>query len=191
VLLSLVAPPAARSAAFLTAWAAVAAAQMLRRQFDVGVAIKWPNDLLVGEKKIGGVLVEVRRAQVVGVGLNLNQTAEDFPPDARLPPTSLFLEQNVEADRAEVAGALLQRMDELYDESLERGQAVLFESWAILAETFESELVRAVARRTEVVGRVVSVRPDCGAVIERLGGGHSTIPAEELLRIERVGKQTG
>jgi hypothetical protein len=80
-------------------------------------------------------------------------------------------------------------MDELYDECIERGEAALFESWAILAETFESDPVRAVARRTEVVGRVVSVRPDSGAVIERLGGGFTTIPAEELLRIERLGTQ--
>lgn len=73
---------------------------------SVRIQVKWPNDLLVGGRKVGGILCErVRDAALVGIGLNLNHRPEELP--AVTPPaTSLRIECGHALDRGEVlAGA--------------------------------------------------------------------------------------
>ncbi len=74
----------------------------------LGVAecrLKWPNDLVVGRRKLGGILCEsVYRNErpafaLIGIGLNLNQAEEDFPPELRLLATSVRLVTGKESDR--------------------------------------------------------------------------------------------
>jgi len=81
LLLSVVlAPPAElRRPSILTAWAAVGLAKAIEELGEgVRPVIKWPNDILIGSKKICGILIEQRRTTVVGIGLNLSQTTDDF-----------------------------------------------------------------------------------------------------------------
>jgi BirA family biotin operon repressor/biotin-[acetyl-CoA-carboxylase] ligase len=77
----------------------VACREVLFDQFKVEAGIKWPNDLYVGERKVAGILCEsvlaeagqnVGPAVVAGVGLNVNSTLEDFPPELRPLATTLF-----------------------------------------------------------------------------------------------------
>jgi BirA family biotin operon repressor/biotin-[acetyl-CoA-carboxylase] ligase len=72
-------PPALRRAAILTAWAAVSVCETILALADVGAAIKWPNDVLIDDKKVCGILSEGGQQYViVGIGLNVNQSADDF-----------------------------------------------------------------------------------------------------------------
>jgi BirA family biotin operon repressor/biotin-[acetyl-CoA-carboxylase] ligase len=71
--------------------AVCAAAEELRPEIECGV--KWPNDILIDGRKLAGVLVEARPQDgwaVVGVGLNLSISAEEFPPDLRATAVSIF-----------------------------------------------------------------------------------------------------
>jgi BirA family biotin operon repressor/biotin-[acetyl-CoA-carboxylase] ligase len=79
----------------------------------VQAALKWPNDLMVGERKLGGILTEAEPPSfvVVGLGLNVNQTS--FDPE--LTATSIALEQGLRLDRADLAAATLQRFQEALD----------------------------------------------------------------------------
>src|SRR5207248_4251586 len=76
---------------------------------------KWPNDLLVGDRKLGGILAEGRvqggrlEHVVVGLGLNLTQGAEDFPPDLRSAATSV-LSAGGRADASGLLAAYLRRL---------------------------------------------------------------------------------
>ena len=74
------------------------------------VSIKWPNDVLVGDKKICGILAEAQIPDylVVGVGININQ--EKFPKDLRRPATSLSLELNKEVSVDEFKEELIKRI---------------------------------------------------------------------------------
>ena len=80
--------------------------------------LKWPNDLLLGEKKFCGILTEMHseatrvRDVVVGVGLNVNQ--KTFPTEIDQPATSLLLESGTQCSRVELAGALLKSLDREY-----------------------------------------------------------------------------
>lgn len=80
--------------------------------------LRWPNDLLLGEKKFCGILTEMNaevtrvRYAVVGIGMNVNQ--EKFPADLRPLATSLRLEAGQEWSRVALAGALLKSLDREY-----------------------------------------------------------------------------
>lgn len=174
---------------FLTAWSAVAVAEQLRADFGVDVRIKWPNDLLVNGRKLCGILVERRHGTVVGIGLNVSIRADEFPADVRLPATSLALETFGPIDRTELAARLLGRLDQLYGVALMSGPQAIWERWTPLAENLGDGPIVAVARRTEIVGRLLDLRPDVGARVLREDGSVARIPPEELVRIERPEKQ--
>lgn len=77
------------------------------------VGLKWPNDLCVGERKLGGILCEATwegarsGAVVAGVGLNIQQSAEEFPPEIRGSATSLAIEARGPVARLEIADRVI------------------------------------------------------------------------------------
>jgi BirA family transcriptional regulator, biotin operon repressor / biotin---[acetyl-CoA-carboxylase] ligase len=78
--------------------------------------IKFPNDLLLGGKKVAGILAESSDGRVVvGIGVNVNQTADELPADAQTEPTSLQLERGEPVDRAELLAAILLHVERAYD----------------------------------------------------------------------------
>ena len=99
--------------------AGVALVEAVRRVADVDAVLKWPNDLLVGGRKCGGVLVEVHDgAAVVGIGVNTSLTAAELPvPTA----TSLTLAGAAAADRDPLLRALLRRLADHYRQWLAAG----------------------------------------------------------------------
>ena len=87
--------PAARLP--LLAFAAgLAASSAIRKTTDLIIDVRWPNDLLIGPRKTGGILVEAKTESgsvayaVVGIGINVHE--REFPPDLATPATSLDLE---------------------------------------------------------------------------------------------------
>jgi BirA family biotin operon repressor/biotin-[acetyl-CoA-carboxylase] ligase len=141
-------PPA--RAPELTLVASLAVCDTLR-QAGVDAGIKWPNDLLASGKKIAGILTELAtdpdRVQwvVVGVGVNVNSRAEDFPPELRGEATSVAIERGGPAPRALFAAACLTSLEEWLDRHAEHG--------------FE-EVRRAWKERSFTLGRRVLVRTD-------------------------------
>jgi BirA family transcriptional regulator, biotin operon repressor / biotin---[acetyl-CoA-carboxylase] ligase len=92
--------------------AGLAAATPLAAMSEVDVRLKWPNDVLVGERKLGGILTEVvGTGVVVGVGLNVSLRADELPvPTA----TSLALEGSAVIDREPVLRAVLRELERRY-----------------------------------------------------------------------------
>ena len=79
-------------------------------------AIKFPNDVLLGGKKVAGILAESSEGRVVlGIGVNANQTADQLPTDAQTEPTSLRLELGEPVDRTELLAAILRHVERAYD----------------------------------------------------------------------------
>ncbi len=81
----------------------------------VHTKVRWPNDLVIGPKKVGGILTELIRAPdgklipVVGIGINLNQSS--FPDELALIATSLKLEQDGERSATDTAAGILKRIE--------------------------------------------------------------------------------
>jgi BirA family biotin operon repressor/biotin-[acetyl-CoA-carboxylase] ligase len=99
----------------LVAGDAVAAA--LRAETDVPAELSHPNDVLVEGCKLAGILPEASTGQVVlGIGVNVNQTAEELPAETPKPPTSLRVETGREWPRAPLLAAILLELERRYDE---------------------------------------------------------------------------
>lgn len=99
----------------LVAGDAVAAA--LREQTGVAAELSHPNDVFVQSRKVAGVLPEATVGRVVlGIGVNVNQSAADLPAETTKPPTSLRLETGREWPRAPLLGAILVELEHRYDE---------------------------------------------------------------------------
>lgn len=95
---------------------ALAACEAIEAATDCRPGLRWPNDLALAGRKLGGVLAEstprgAGRALVVGVGINCLQQAGHFPPELRQKATSLEIASERAIDRAAVARALIERLD--------------------------------------------------------------------------------
>lgn len=119
----------------LTFLSAVAVARAIELTTNLKPEIKWPNDVLLSGRKVAGLLNEMSSETdginfvILGIGVNLNMTAVQFPPDLRTPATSLLLEQGRQVSRAQFAASMLNELDRLYTEFLERGFAPVREEW--------------------------------------------------------------
>ncbi len=104
----------------LTIFTAVAIVQTIRDMFKLPVEIDWPNDIVINEKKLGGIIVETQdhtgqlRDYIVGIGINVNLKEHELPEQIDQPATSLTIEKEAFIDRTNFAKALLQNLDSWY-----------------------------------------------------------------------------
>jgi BirA family biotin operon repressor/biotin-[acetyl-CoA-carboxylase] ligase len=93
-----------------------AVAQAIAEITGIEPAIKFPNDLLIGMRKVAGILAESSEGRVVlGIGVNVNQTAQELPADTLTPPTSLRVVLGEPVDRARLLAAVLLHLERDYD----------------------------------------------------------------------------
>lgn len=177
-------PPA--RAPELTLLASVAICDALR-QADVPAVIKWPNDVLVGERKIAGILTELAsepervRWAVVGIGVNVNAAVEDFPPELREIATSVLIERGSPAPRALFVAACLTALEDWLDRHAEEGFEPVRLAWRERTAT----LGRDVTVKTEgrdLVGRAEDV-DETGALLVRTGARLERILAGDVVHL--------
>ena len=105
----------------LTAWVAVAVCDGVERCTGVRPQIKWINDIILNGKKLGGILTELGLKDgavdhvVVGIGLNVNHTREDFLPELRDMATSLSQELDEPPALPRLAAAIVLALDEMLE----------------------------------------------------------------------------
>src|SRR5262245_32834853 len=150
-------PPALRRPALLTAWAAVAAAETVRLTAGVPATIKWPNDLLVGGRKVCGILIEQGRGTVAGVGLDVRQSAADFAAAGlpRAPPLGPAPCRQFET--REVARLLIGQLDAGYAPLSGGGSDALEGCWRERVGLLGRPAVAELADGSTVEGRVVEL----------------------------------
>jgi BirA family biotin operon repressor/biotin-[acetyl-CoA-carboxylase] ligase len=106
----------------LTAWVAGAVSGAIQNEFSLTPTIKPPNDVQIDGRKIAGVLVEMRAQEkaahlaIAGIGVNVNQSREDFPKELQSRAISLAMALGKQIDRQSFAVALLRKLDRTYRE---------------------------------------------------------------------------
>lgn len=160
----------------LTLVSAIATCEAIRQSTEITPTIKWPNDLRVSGRKLGGILIESRpigrghRAWVIGIGINCLQHAGHFPAELQTFATSLELEASHAIDRIEVARSLLQRLDHRLADSALRGSdpasfKAIRSAWERYAEPI-GQRVRLRARGREWSGTTIAVDPFGGLIVQ-------------------------
>lgn len=155
-------PP--RQAPQLTFLSAVATAEALKDLYGIDARVKWPNDILVGGRKIAGLLNELSaeteqiHALVLGIGINVNMTAAQFPDELRYPATSVLIETGDLHPRLALVRLLLQKIDDLYTEFLAEGFAPLRRRWESLFDLLDRQVEVDLGKRciSGVVGGLES-----------------------------------
>ena len=106
----------------LTAWAAEAISGAIENEFSLTPTIKLPNDVQIDGRKVAGVLVEMRAQKnaphlaIAGIGVNVNQSREDFPTELQSRAISVAMALGEQVDRQKFAIALLRKLDRTYRE---------------------------------------------------------------------------
>jgi BirA family transcriptional regulator, biotin operon repressor / biotin---[acetyl-CoA-carboxylase] ligase len=172
----------------LTLLASVALCQAIR---DAGVAaaIKWPNDVLVGGRKVAGILLEMAAETdllqwvVLGVGVNVNAAADDFPPELRPVATSIAIERGEPVPRALFAAAVLGAIEAWLDRHQASGFEPVRDTWRRMCDTLGRDVRVKLAGEADLVGVAEDVDAG-GALMVRAGGAlHRVLAGDvELLR---------
>jgi BirA family biotin operon repressor/biotin-[acetyl-CoA-carboxylase] ligase len=146
----------------LTAFASVAVAETILQVSGKQSTIKWPNDVQLGGEKVCGILIEsgIGNHFVVGIGLNVNQSAGDFRrmdlPDA----TSLSVTVGKPLDVRGITELLIQNLDEHYGRLLDGEIAALEECWAWRLGKIDQQSTAELTDANEVRGRLRRVTFD-------------------------------
>lgn len=149
------------------------------------VGIKWPNDLVVGEKKLAGILSEVGTKGgnvdwcVVGIGLNVNHEASDFPNGLQSRATSL----NVLCDRTfelqPILVEMVERTGVWYRTFLDQGMSTLLAAWRERSIILGREVRLETAGET-YVGEAVAIEDNGGLRIRMEGGVEEVLHAGDI-----------
>jgi BirA family biotin operon repressor/biotin-[acetyl-CoA-carboxylase] ligase len=186
VLMSLVLRPGsdARDALPVTLVTALSIAVVLSKLLDVETGVKWPNDVMCPQGKLAGILAESTSSSsglshlVVGIGINVNVRAEEFPAGLHYPAASCHTLTGHDWDRADIAADVLGTIEAYYDRMLRDG-------FGPLRSAYEARLmhmgrtVRFECRGVRAEGTVLGVGPD-GALRIDVNGEEALLYGESI-----------
>ena len=159
----------------LTFLSAVAVVRAIIEVSGLEPKVKWPNDILLNGRKVAGLLNEMSSETdrvnyvVLGIGVNLNMTSEQFPARLRYPGTSLGIELGHQVSRVEFARCLLRQIDLLYDEYLRTGARPVMAAWERHCDLTGQPIV--VDCQSCLVEGVMGGIDDDGALLVKTGQG--------------------
>ena len=153
---------------FLTLLLGVAIARSIRSHCGLDVRLKWPNDIMLGERKTGGILcerhgVEPRPALIAGFGINVNQN--DFPAELRPKATSLAEHAGRSFDRAALLRRLLSELEQDYICAANGGENIITDQARELTTTLGRK-VEVVADDRTLLGRAVDIDASGCLIVE-------------------------
>ncbi len=172
----------------LTIAGSVAVAKVLRKILDIGAVIKWPNDIMIGDKKVAGLLLELGAEDekvnycLLGIGIDANVSLEGFHEDIKDNITTLSEEVDHDVDRAVILAAILKEFETRYD-LMESGEydAILRE-WKSLSSTI-GRRVRVDTLRKTYEGVAIDLDRNGGLIIRKDNGNVEKIIAGDLVHI--------
>ena len=164
-----------KDATMLTLLTAVSCAYAINKISGLQVSIKWPNDLMLSGKKLGGVLTEIRadidkiNLAVIGIGINVNMEGEDFIEDIRSIATSIKEESGTYCPRNELVIEILMQIEHFHNMLINLGKYPLLKEWKILSSTL-GKSVKVVMGDEILIGLAEDI-DDNGMLILKLDSG--------------------
>ncbi|MCP9447978.1 MAG: biotin--[acetyl-CoA-carboxylase] ligase [Nitrospira sp.] len=167
---------------------ALAVAEAVQVIASISLSVKWPNDLLYQDRKVGGILCESLRTPiqgsvvVIGIGINVNLPQESFPEELRQTATSLFEIAKSSIDRNRLLAQLLYELEQVARELTTHGSSHLRPAYLNRCCTIGKRVRAILGAEQEITGTAESISSD-GALQVR---PHFTAPAglpPELINI--------
>ncbi len=176
-------PP--HQASLMTLMAAVATAEAIHSFSGLKPSIKWPNDLLLGEKKVAGLLNEIHSEAdrihfvILGIGVNLNMETRMFPKELWTKATSLKIERGEDVSRKEFFQILLKTLERWYATFLKEGATAILDTWRRWA-TLRGRLVKITSFGDTLVGKAIDIDSDGALILETKDGTQRRILAGDV-----------
>lgn len=168
----------------ITFMAALAVGDALREACGLGTDIKWPNDILSGERKICGILAEAidtpsGRAVILGIGINLTENA--FPPELANVATSVSEATGSAPEREQILAALLTALSHWY--SLLDNPSLIIDAWSNRSSYALGKLVQVSNGDDVWQGTTAGVEPDGALRLRTSSGDIKLVRAGDVYRI--------
>ena len=144
----------------------LAIAEAIQMNHSTTLSLKWPNDLLVRDKKLGGILCQgtIRKgdasALVVGFGINVNSTSEDFPPELHNISTSLYQESGRFCNRNSLLSSILNNLEKWYKQLAMHELDVIHSAYSASCSTLGTDVCCTLTESHDVNGRAIEIGKD-------------------------------
>ena len=174
-------------APLLTMMAGLSAHAAIQAQTGLQPDVKWPNDLILNGKKLGGILTEMHaeptlvRFVIVGIGINVNQ--ESFPSELSRVATSLRVETGKNQSRLELLARLLREFETDYNRFLRDGSSSVTERFTQISSYALGKKVRVTNGNVTYVGVTAGLRPEGLLQVQREDGEVVTVLAGDIAEI--------
>lgn len=155
--------------------AGVALIKTIKQVTGIQSKIKWPNDIMIGTRKVAGILAETDceadrvNYLILGIGINVNTCMQSLPESIRSIATSLREESGGEISRMELIRCLLSQLEDIYKEFIINGFSPILYQWKQLNNTIGSK-VRVFDDTWEISGTAVAIDEDGFLLVETDGG---------------------
>lgn len=147
------------------------------KEMGLKTQIKWPNDILVKNRKVAGILAElVDKTVILGIGLNLNIT--EFPEEIKDSATSILMETGKPFNKDKALQVLFRKIEEKH-QTLENGNVpTLLDEWRKLSTTLGKK-VTITTPKEALQGKAIDIDEDGALLLETLSGSIEKIIAGE------------
>ena len=170
-----------------TLMAAVALQTAIRRSTGLVCGIKWPNDILYGGKKVVGILTEMTAEidainfVIIGMGINVNIDAGEFPPEIRDTATSLALIAGHPFSRRELITAVLEELETVYQAALAGGFSPILDQWRERSATLGQQ-VDVVGPDRQFSGLAIDIDNDGALLVQTAAGVEKVIAGDVSIK---------
>ena len=180
------APLLAAWLSWLPLMAALGVAEAIDIVSGLPTAVKWPNDLLINERKVGGILCESAASvgtgpfQIIGIGVNVNGVPEDFPDDLRHIATTIRHETGGFIDRNRLTAQLLIELESCLEEFLSRGSESIALAYRRRCTTIGKTVRAVLADGKEYIGVADAIEQDGSLTVVQPSLGTSPPTVRQL-----------
>ena len=168
----------------LTCAAGLAAAKAASSITGITPSIKWPNDLILGQKKLGGILTELTfrgnlvDSAIIGIGINCLQSQTDFPEELQSIATSLFAQTGTLYPPVQLAAALIEELQRMDTVLLSEKEALL-EQYRNVCTTLGKQ-INVIQADTVRPATALDIDADGGLMVEFSDGTKKTVNSGEV-----------
>ena len=175
-------------APLLTMLAGLSAHSTVQAQTGLAAELKWPNDLLLNGKKLGGILTEMHaepnaiRFVIIGIGINVNQ--EKFPGELAAKATSMRKETGRLYSRLDFLVKLLSQFETDYNRFLREGAVFVVQRFELVSNFANGKRVKVDTGRETFVGTTEGLSPEGLLIVKKEDGGSVTVIAGDVVEVK-------
>ncbi len=179
-------PP--QKASIITLLAGVGTARGIKNACPLDCRLKWPNDIMAGDKKLGGILTEMASEidkihyLVLGIGVNVNVEEKSFPSELRERATSIVRELGLKVDRVQLLRRILEALEAEYLLLLSQGPGAVLNHWRELSATLGKE-VEVQTGQTSFKGRALDIDEEGALILEQAGGQRLRVTSGDVVHL--------